>query len=70
MRKTTNETHYGPWLAGDSGNYDLPVRFDRTDGYVGISQKDDAATTERVLLTPRQVRALRAFIQARRKPRA
>lgn len=62
----TGQTQYSAPHKGNRGNHRLAVRFDKTDGYVGISQFEDAPlsgrTMDRVLLTPQQVRALVAFL--------
>jgi hypothetical protein len=52
--------YYSKEIEGDKGNYNWPVKFDRTGGYVGISQMVDGKV-ERILLSPRQVRELIAF---------
>ena len=61
-------TKYSPDITGDDGNYRLAVRFDRTGGYVGITQRDPTLgrTLDRVLLSPAQVKALVAFVAPRR----
>lgn len=56
---------YSPTLPGERGNYDWPVRFDMGGtGYLGISQFEDTdgGTKDRVLLSPKQVKALLAFV--------
>lgn len=63
--RQTGITRYGERIPGAPANFGLAVRFDRTDGYVGISQYDDG-TIERVLLSPKQVEALLAFLGASR----
>jgi len=57
-------TAYSDRQAGDRGNHGTSVRFDLTDGYVGISQFVESTVADRVLLTPAQWRALREFVQA------
>ena len=54
-------THYSKEVPGEKGNYRQAVGFDDTNGYVGIGQWTDTRI-ERVLLSPRQVRALRTFL--------
>lgn len=51
-------TIYSEPVPGDEGNYKREVKFDKTTGgYIGISQtKDDGL--ERILLSPKQVKAL------------
>lgn len=57
-----DETVYSETWPGDCGNYDLPVRFDKNGGYVGIDQWSDShKKLERVLLSPRQVKELIQF---------
>lgn len=51
-------TYYSAVIKGTRGNYGMPVRFDKTDGYIGINQ-----LTDRILLSPAQVKALIAFIE-------
>ena len=57
-------THYSEEIPGARGNYDWSVRFDKTDGYLGILQKKDDGQMEQVLLSPRQVKALHSFYEA------
>jgi hypothetical protein len=57
----TGQTHYSDWIDGARGNYDWPVRYDRTDGYLGISQIEGGK--DRVLLSPKQVQELIKFIE-------
>lgn len=52
------QTKYSEVLLGGKSNYGLEVQFDLTDGTLGISQRDD-----RVLLSPAQVKALKAFLR-------
>lgn len=54
--------YYSDKIEGARGNYNLPAEYDLTDGYLGINQKGDAAT-DRVLLSPKQVKALIEFIE-------
>ena len=54
-------THYSAVYSGDTGNYGAKVRFDKTTGYIGITQFK-GTETERVLLSPAQVKELLKFI--------
>lgn len=66
--KHTRETDYSPDVPGDAGNYNWPVSFDRTRGYVGITQwdpKDPKRGTDRILLSPEQQRQLLNFFKSR-----
>lgn len=63
-------TIYSDKHPGDAGNYRWLVRFDRTSGYLGITQWRDDIWTERVLLSPSQVRALLAFVRPRARRKA
>jgi len=59
-------THYSKKIGGDRGNYKWPTTFDLSDsGYLGISQTQDHGV-DRVLLCPKQVKELLAFIHARK----
>lgn len=56
-------TYYSDEIPGARGNYSLSVTYDVTDGYVGITQKDeDGAVKDRVLLSPKQVQELTRFL--------
>jgi len=60
-------TRYSDKVPGSRGNYGLAVRFDKTDGYVGITQFGrNVNTVDRILLSPKQFAALVEFA-ARRK---
>ncbi len=60
-------------IAGDEGNYEWSVRFDKTHrdqitpvdrlGYIGITQYKDGGEIERVILSPNQVWELKKFIE-------
>lgn len=54
---------YSDRIPGTDGNYNWAVRYDKDGGFVGISQTKDDGTIERVLLSPRQVKALLKFIE-------
>ena len=58
---TNGQTTYGEKIKGTAGNYSWQVRFDLTDGYLGINQYDGETLKERVLLSPAQVRELVNF---------
>lgn len=65
MVQTPNEeglTIYSDAVEGETGNWDWRVKFDITDGYIGITQWNDDSS-DRVLLSPRQVQALKRFIE-------
>jgi hypothetical protein len=62
-------TYYGEKIKGSPGNYGWQVRFDVTNGYLGISQYDGEILKDRVLLSPAQVRQLVEFV-AEKKSRA
>lgn len=60
-----SETKYSKTVPGVASNFGQPVRFDKTGGYVGITQFNDEGCKEvgdRVLLSPNQVKALAQFI--------
>lgn len=60
-------TRYSVTFEGSRSNYGWSVRFDVTDGILGISQTHDDGQIERVLLSKNQVNELLAFL--RRRPR-
>jgi hypothetical protein len=65
-------TTYSAVVDGDRANLQRPVRFDITDGYVGITQSDAGTLfigCERVLLSPMQWRALLRFVAKERRRR-
>lgn len=55
-------TRYSARIDGDTGNHGRPVRFDLTDGYLGITTWV-FGKVERVLLSPGQVKKLLAFLK-------
>lgn len=58
---------YSPLVDGDRTNHHLGVRFDvSASGHLGISQQDHGRWADRVLLTPAQVKALKAFLREKR----
>ena len=62
--RETGITHYSDPIAGERSNHNWGVRYDWTDGILGVTQRDDnGAFKDRVLLSPTQVRALLAFIK-------
>jgi hypothetical protein len=66
-KKTLGKTKYLK-TAGDPGNYKWAVTLDyNEDGYLGITQEQLDTGLARVLLSPAQLTALRAF--TRRRPR-
>jgi hypothetical protein len=55
-------------IPGSQGNYRWRVRFDLSpQGYLGIDQYDGNELKDRVLLSPAQIEALRAFTTPPRK---
>jgi hypothetical protein len=56
------ETVYSDKIESEPGNYNWSVRFDFTDGFVGIDQDKDHVLC-RVLLSKTQVRELIAFVK-------
>ena len=67
--KNAERIRHSEEFRGDSGNYMLTVRFDLTDGYLGIDQRDPADPkrgTDRILLSPAQVKALKRFVGGRK----
>jgi hypothetical protein len=72
----SDETFYSDLVPGERGNYRWPARFDVSDGYLGINsyygpeETTEGALKDRVLLSPKQVRALIEFYAAHApKPR-
>jgi hypothetical protein len=57
-----DETRYSEKIEGDRGNYQWGARFDITGGHLGITQFDGDAVKDRVLLWPKQVKELMAFV--------
>ncbi len=66
---STGITRYSKRVPGTKRNWNWSVKFDKTDGYIGISQThnepllEGELKLERVLLSRRQFRALVAFNQ-------
>lgn len=63
-------TTYSEKIKGNSGNYNAQVRFDLTDGYLGITQFDGAEVRDRVLLSPAQARDLLNFVAGKKAKQA
>jgi len=59
--------YYSDKIDGDEGNYRWAVTYDRSDGYIGITQTEDGNVKDRVLLSPAQVKKLTEFIAQRRR---
>lgn len=70
MASRRGQTTYSEKVNGIPGNYDWEVRFDLTDGFLGITQYDGEAVKDRVLLSPGQVRELVNFISGKKTSRA
>lgn len=70
MASSTGRTHYSEKLKGARGNCNLQARFDVTDGYLGITQFEGEAVTDRVLLSPEQAQALFDFVGKKKTARA
>lgn len=63
-------TRYSDKIEGDRGNYKWDASFDLTGGYLGITQAEDGKIKDRVLLSPKQVNELAAFLeQHKTRPR-
>ena len=60
-------TTYSEKIPGNSGNYHWSATFENIGGFIGITQEHFiTGSVERVLLSPRQVKALIAFVTKRR----
>lgn len=59
------EIDYSDKVKGDRGNFDQSVKFDKQDGYIGITQYEGDSVRDRVLLSPKQFEALRRFAKAK-----
>jgi hypothetical protein len=57
---------YSDTIPGSERNYDWPVRFEKSEGFVRIAQDADNGP-ETILLCPRQVKALVAFVAPRKR---
>ena len=60
-------TNYSAKIPGEYGNHNLAVRFDKSRGFIGISQFNEDGSIERVLLSPKQMGELYAFIGTKRR---
>lgn len=63
-------TRYSERIKGNRGNFNWPVRFDLTDGYLGITQMEGESVNDRVLLSPTQVQELLDFVSKTKTSRA
>lgn len=70
MAKNTGRTTYSEKIKGAPGNYNWQVRFDDTDGFLGITQFDGEVVKDRVLLSPAQVMELLSFVRGKKAARA
>lgn len=70
MASDKGRTLYSERVRGDRGNYGWTVRFDMSGGYLGITQMEGDAVTDRVLLSPAQVRELLDFVGGKKLKRA
>jgi hypothetical protein len=63
-----NKIRYSKDVPGETGNYLWPVKFDEARGFVGISQRhnEEGGVIDRVLLSPKQVRALLTFVSKKK----
>lgn len=55
------EIEYSDKVQGDAQNFNQSVKFDKQEGYIGIIQYDGDAVRDRVLLSPKQLKALISF---------
>jgi len=58
----SKQTEYSTVIEGTRGNYNWPVTFDITGGFIGINQTHESGI-ERVLLSPLQIRELIEFVK-------
>lgn len=58
MRPRKGETIYSEEYPGTTENYNWSVRFDLTDGYLGIDQSESRMVKDRVLLSKHQIKSL------------
>jgi hypothetical protein len=61
--------YYSEKINGSPRNYGWAVRFDLSDGFLGITQFEGETVKDRVLLSPAQMRQLVEFV-AEKKSRA
>ena len=59
MARNSGLTTYSEKIKGSERNYDWQVRFDLTDGFLGITQFEGETVKDRVLLSPAQARVSR-----------
>lgn len=59
------ETVYSETVKGHARNWRRDARFDKTDGFIGISMFEDGKCDDRVLLSPQQIRELFKFVGRR-----
>ena len=64
---SNGRTTYSEKVKGARGNYNWIVRFDLTNGYLGITQFEGDTVKVRVLLSPAQVKELLEFIGSSKK---
>jgi hypothetical protein len=64
------DTRYSEKVPGTTGNHYWTVRFDETDGFVGLVQDIGGGVIQRVLLSPEQFAALTAFVGAKKRKRS
>jgi len=70
MTRKNGLTTYSERIKGSPGNYGWQVRFDMTDGFLGITQIDGETVKDRVLLSPAQVRELLNFTAGKKTKQA
>ena len=56
------DTVYSETVPGAHGNYGWDVRFDMTNGFLGLTQWEGDRVKDRVLMSPKQVKELVAFM--------
>lgn len=62
--KSEGTTNYSSRISGNPRQHNRPVKFDVTDGYVGISSYEaDGKVIDRVLLSPSQWKTLVKFVE-------
>jgi hypothetical protein len=62
MARRRGITYYSDHVNGDAGNWNRKARFDVVDGYVGITTYENDTVVDRALLSPKQYKALKEFI--------
>ena len=70
MARNSGLTTYSEKIKGSEGNYDWQVRFDLTDGFLGITQFEGETVKDRVLLSPAQARELVNFVAGKKAKQA